>query len=189
MLTTPNCRCITIISSSPSETQTLGVLLGQTICQGIVIGLMGELGAGKTTFTQGLAKGLGVQARITSPTFTLVNEYRVPTDAARLFHVDSYRLADEALADQVYDLGMDELFDAVEDDSVPHVIAIEWADRLVDLLPADRLMIQFRYNNERTFLADERMLIFRATGTHSRALLSALMKKMRHERPSPGCEV
>ena len=74
---------IRIISSSPLETKKLGELLGQTIRQGVVIGLMGELGAGKTTFAQGLARGLGVQARITSPTFTLINEYTVPMAQAR----------------------------------------------------------------------------------------------------------
>ena len=197
---------IRIISSSPLETKKLGELLGQTIRQGVVIGLMGELGAGKTTFTQGLARGLGVQARITSPTFTLINEYTVPTaqarglgpplapqatDKVRLFHVDSYRLENGDLAGQVYGLGMDEIFDAVEDETIPHVVVIEWADRLVDLLPADRLMIRFssgadrRQGNERTrrtlpqrtLLPDERMLIFCATGAHSGALLSTLAER------------
>ena len=132
-----------IISSSPLETKSCGELLGQIInakkensphsSQSVVIGLIGELGAGKTTFTQGLARGLGVQARITSPTFTLINEYITPAQDVRLFHVDSYRLAvetadppnaatgragrAESLANQVYGLGMDEIFDLVEEDS------------------------------------------------------------------------
>jgi tRNA threonylcarbamoyladenosine biosynthesis protein TsaE len=163
---------IRIISSSPLETKKLGELLGQTIRQGVVIGLMGELGAGKTTFAQGLARGLGVQARITSPTFTLINEYTVPmaqarglgpplapqaTDKVRLFHVDSYRLAvnEDTLANEIYGLGMDEIFDAVEEESfdngghpldpaaMRHVVVVEWADRLGDLLPVDRLMLRF----------------------------------------------
>ena len=192
-----------IISSSPLETRKIGALLGQSIIgkrekashpsQSVVIGLMGELGAGKTTFTQGLARGLGIQARITSPTFTLINQYTTPTEDVRLFHVDSYRLVaepaagragrDESLANQVYGLGMDELFDAVEEESTPHIVVIEWADRLVDLLPDDRLMIRFGSRADRqTQVArevtgdrdSERMLSFCATGPHSGALLAAL---------------
>lgn len=159
-----------ILSSSPLETQKLGELLGRAIrrpwlpdigerprATGAVIGLVGELGAGKTTFTQGLARGLGVQARITSPTFILINEYRSSTEDVRLFHVDSYRLAtdEESLTNEIYGLGMDEIFDAVEEESFDnegrpldpvatcHVVVIEWADRLGDLLPPDRLMLRF----------------------------------------------
>jgi tRNA threonylcarbamoyladenosine biosynthesis protein TsaE len=161
---------IPILSSSPLETQKLGELLGRTICRpwlpgigdrprttGAVIGLIGELGAGKTTFAQGLARGLGVQAHITSPTFTLINEYTSPTENVRLFHVDSYRLAvnEDTLANEIYGLGMDEIFDAVEEESfdngghpldpaaMRHVVVVEWADRLGDLLPVDRLMLRF----------------------------------------------
>lgn len=159
-----------ILSSSPLETQNLGELLGRTIRRpwlpgvgdrprttGAVIGLVGELGAGKTTFAQGLARGLGVEARITSPTFTLINEYRSSTEDVHLFHVDSYRLAtdEESLANEIYGLGMDEIFDAVEEESFDnagrpldpaatcHIVVIEWADRLGDLLPTDRLMLRF----------------------------------------------
>ncbi len=159
-----------ILSSSPSDTQNLGELLGRAIrcpqlpgigerprTTGALIGLVGELGAGKTTFAQGLARGLGVQARVTSPTFTLINEYTSPTEDVRLFHVDSYRLsADrESLAGEMYGLGMEEILDIVDEASfddwarppdpaaIRHVVVIEWADRLVGLLPADRLMVCF----------------------------------------------
>jgi tRNA threonylcarbamoyladenosine biosynthesis protein TsaE len=161
---------IPILSSSPLETQKLGELLGRTICRpwlpgigdrprtaGAVIGLVGELGAGKTTFAQGLARGLGVQTHITSPTFTLINEYTSPTENVRLFHMDSYRLAvnEDTLANEIYGLGMDEIFDAVEEESfdngghpldpaaMRHVVVVEWADRLGGLLPVDRLMLRF----------------------------------------------
>lgn len=187
-----------LLSSSPHETQELGELLGHTICRprspdagnrpqlaGAVIGLVGDLGAGKTTFAQGLAKGLGVQARITSPTFTLINEYTSATQDLRLFHVDSYRLtADaDALAAEIYGLGMDEIFDAVEEtsldnpvdppdsDAMRHVVVIEWADRLDGLLPADRLMVRF---NSSADDGAERMLCLCAAGPRSSALLSAL---------------
>ena len=161
---------IPILSSSPLETQKLGELLGRTICRpwlpgigdrprtaGAVIGLVGELGAGKTTFAQGLARGLGVQVHITSPTFTLINEYTSPTENVCLFHMDSYRLAvnEDTLANEIYGLGMDEIFDAVEEESFDngghpldpaarrHVVVVEGADRLGDLLPVDRLMLRF----------------------------------------------
>ena len=182
-----------ILSSSPLDTQNLGALLGRAIrypqlpgigerprTTGALIGLVGELGAGKTTFAQGLARGLGVQARITSPTFTLINEYTSPTEDVRLFHVDSYRLSAESdaspsagiagvspagrpgcsanresLAGEMYGLGMEEILDIVDETSfddwarppdpaaMRHVVVIEWADRLVGLLPADRLMVCF----------------------------------------------
>ncbi len=159
-----------ILSSSPMETQNLGELLGRTIrlpqppaagerprTAGAVIGLVGDLGAGKTTFAQGLARGLGVQARVTSPTFTLINEYTAPTADVHLFHVDSYRLSadSESLVGEMYGLGLDEILDIVEEESfddrtrpphtapMRHVVVIEWADRLGALLPADRLMVRF----------------------------------------------
>ncbi len=187
-----------ILSSSPLDTQNLGELLGRTIrfpqppgvgerprTGGALIGLVGELGAGKTTFAQGLARGLGVQARITSPTFTLINEYTSPTEDVRLFHVDSYRLSGngESIAGEMYGLGMDEILDAVEEElfdnggSTPdtaamrHVVVIEWADRLGNLLPADRLTVRFDCGAED---GSERTLRFCAAGPHSGALLTAL---------------
>lgn len=203
-----------ILSSSPLETHKLGELLGRTIRRprptGAVIGLVGDLGAGKTTFAQGLARGLGVQARITSPTFTLINEYTSSTEDVRLFHADSYRLAadGETLAGEIYGLGMDEILDVVEEEpfddwerspdpaAIRHVVVIEWADRLGELLPADRIMVHFDSSadgptpavTDPTRLAcdaasdrlraengsSERTLRFCATGPHSRALLSAL---------------
>ncbi len=183
-----HCR-FPLLSSSPRETQNLGELLGRTICRpqttSAVIGLVGDLGAGKTTFAQGLARGLGVQARITSPTFTLINEYTSATQDLRLFHVDSYRLTADAgsLAAEIYGLGMDEIFDAVEetpldDPGTPldsaaarYVVVIEWADRLDGLLPDDRLMVRFNNNADNSA---ERMLCLCANGPHSKALLSAL---------------
>jgi tRNA threonylcarbamoyladenosine biosynthesis protein TsaE len=191
-----------IISSSPLETQEIGALLGQSIigkrektshsAQSVVIGLMGELGAGKTTFTQGLARGLGVQARITSPTFTLINEYITPAQDVRLFHVDSYRLAanQDSLANEIYGLGMDEIFDAVEEESfdsrgpppdpaaLRHVVVIEWADRLRDLLPADRLMLRFDSG------ADGQTPV--AAGVYNHPL--AHLQKPETDQTPPACE-
>ncbi len=213
-----------IKSSSPLETKSFGELLGQTIIeqkkrsphasQSVVIGLVGDLGAGKTTFTQGLARGLGLQSRITSPTFTLINEYLAPAHDLRLFHVDSYRLAvdpaqppnpapdqagpDDALALQLYGLGVDDIFDPVEDgpsapeggppqSAMTHVVAIEWADRISDLLPDDRLTLRFgsfpnRQREGQVAAANERTLRYCAGGPSSRALLAALQTALARSR-------
>ncbi len=124
-------RKIQITSRSINETQNLGQKLGGWINQPLVIALTGDLGSGKTAFVQGLASGLEVPAEyyITSPTFTLINEYpgRYP-----LVHVDLYRLED---IHDFEDLGLDDLmYDQA-------VIAIEWADKLSDGLPAEHLAI------------------------------------------------
>ena len=207
-----------VLSSSPLETHNLGELLGRAIRYpqrphidqrppptGALIGLVGELGAGKTTFAQGLARGLDVHARITSPTFTLINEYTSTSQDLRLFHVDSYRLAgdSESLPGEMYGLGMDEILDILDEeplnDPAPmrHVVVIEWADRLSQLLPADRLTVRFDSDPHRQTSVDydrmrlaheaaggpthimddngsERTLSFCATGPHSGALLSEM---------------
>ena len=124
-------RKIQITSRSINETQNLGQKLGGWINQPRVIALTGDLGSGKTALVQGLASGLEVPAEyyITSPTFTLINEYpgRYP-----LVHVDLYRL--ENIHD-FEDIGLDDLmYDQA-------VIAIEWADKLSDGLPAEYLAI------------------------------------------------
>lgn len=113
----------TIVSGSPEATEAAGERLGQTLGAGDVVGLTGELGAGKTCFIQGLARGLGIKGHATSPTFVLINEYqgRLPVR-----HVDAFRT--ESLT-QLLDLGLPELFDE------PAVTVIEWADKVVPLLP------------------------------------------------------
>ncbi|MBI1846310.1 MAG: tRNA (adenosine(37)-N6)-threonylcarbamoyltransferase complex ATPase subunit type 1 TsaE [Candidatus Rokubacteria bacterium] len=111
-------------SGSPEETEAAGERLAGTLGPGAVVALTGELGAGKTCFVQGLARGLGVTTRPTSPTFVLVNEYlgRLP-----VHHVDLYRT--ESLTEAM-DLGLAELFDG------DGVTVVEWADKLGLLLPA-----------------------------------------------------
>jgi len=122
---------IQFTTRSLDETQYLSQTLGNLIDHPLVIALIGDLGSGKTAFVQGLAKGLQVPEGfyITSPTFTLINEYpgRRP-----LVHVDLYRL--ENIKD-LEDIGLDEMLYGQA------VIAIEWADRLMDGLPADRLTL------------------------------------------------
>jgi tRNA threonylcarbamoyladenosine biosynthesis protein TsaE len=107
-----------LISHSPAETAALGERWGRTATRGLVIALSGDLGAGKTEFVKGLARGLGVTARVHSPTFTLVNEY----DGGRfqLFHLDLYRLE---TPEQIHAAGLEEF---LEPDGVA---VIEWAER------------------------------------------------------------
>jgi len=113
-----------IQSHSAAETEALGARLAERLGPGDVVALTGELGAGKTCFTQGLARGLGVAGRAVSPTFVLINEYR---GRLPVHHVDAYRT--ESLT-ELLDLGLDELF------SGDGVTIVEWADKLLPLLPA-----------------------------------------------------
>ena len=120
-------------TESPEQTRALGAQIGRLATPGLVIALSGDLGAGKTTFTQGLAHGLGVTTPVTSPTFTLVAEYDARA-GMRLIHMDSYRLgdlpADAALEAETF--GFEDLLD-----DPAAVLVIEWAERLAALLPPE----------------------------------------------------
>jgi tRNA threonylcarbamoyladenosine biosynthesis protein TsaE len=111
----------TFISHSPTETEALGEKFGRAAERGFVIALSGDLGAGKTQFVKGLARALGISARVHSPTFTLVNEYG--GGRLKLFHLDLYRL--ETLA-QILSAGIEEFL------SPDGLTVIEWAERISD---------------------------------------------------------
>ena len=111
----------TFISHSPAATESLGEAWGRAAQSGLVIALSGDLGAGKTQLVRGLARGLGVTARVHSPTFTLVNEYG--GGRLKLFHLDLYRLETAA---QILSAGLEEFL------SPDGVAVIEWAERLED---------------------------------------------------------
>jgi len=112
----------TFISHSPAQTESLGEAWGRAAQRGWVIALSGELGAGKTQLVKGLARGLGITARVHSPTFTLVNEYS--GGRLRLFHLDLYRLNTR---EQILSAGLEEFL------SPEGVTVIEWAERIYDL--------------------------------------------------------
>ena len=112
----------TFISHSPAETRSLGESWGRAAERGLVIGLSGDLGAGKTELVKGIARGLGATARVHSPTFTLVNEY--DGGRWRLFHLDLYRLETPG---QIITAGLEEF---LQPDGVT---VIEWAERIYDL--------------------------------------------------------
>ena len=149
---------------SVDETRQLGQKIGSLIKQPVIIALIGDLGSGKTAFVQGLAQGLEVPADyyITSPTFTLVNEYpgRLP-----LFHVDLYRL--ETVED-LEDIGLDELlYDRA-------VLAVEWADKMVESLAGDYLTLQFEIIDD-----DCRKINLIAYGHNGNILIKALETRMK----------
>ncbi len=111
----------TLVSQSPEETQAIGERLGARLGPGAVIACTGALGAGKTCFLQGLARGLGVTSDVTSPTFVLINEYR---GRLPVYHLDAYRTG------SLTELGIEEMLDGAG------VTVVEWADKLLPLLPA-----------------------------------------------------
>ncbi len=129
---------VDIESKSAKQTFTIGLALGKKAREGDVFALSGELGAGKTCFTGGLARGLDVDEEytITSPTFTLINEY---PGRCRLYHFDVYRLNQIGELD---DLGYDEYV------SGKGVVAIEWAEKIAKALPFGTVSIHFRYVDE-----------------------------------------
>ncbi|PKN06505.1 MAG: tRNA (adenosine(37)-N6)-threonylcarbamoyltransferase complex ATPase subunit type 1 TsaE [Deltaproteobacteria bacterium HGW-Deltaproteobacteria-7] len=129
---------IEIVSASAGQTREIARLIGEKLQEGDVLALSGELGSGKTCFTGGLACGLGVDEkyRITSPTFTLINEYPA---RIKLYHFDVYRLKDYS---EFEDLGYEEYFCA------KGVVVIEWAEKITQILPGDALFINFEYLDE-----------------------------------------
>jgi len=112
----------TFISHSPAETESVGEAWGRAARRGLVIGLSGDLGAGKTQLVKGIARGLGIEARVHSPTFTLVNEY--PGGRLALFHLDLYRLE---TPEQIVGAGLEEFL------RPDGVTVIEWAERIPGL--------------------------------------------------------
>lgn len=119
-------------SYTQAETLTLGIVLGHFVPEGTSIALRGDLGSGKTLLTKGIAKGMGIAEPITSPTFTIVNQYL--SGKCILNHMDIYRINDD---EELYELGIEEYFDR---DSV---CVIEWPDILGDILPLDAVNIDF----------------------------------------------
>lgn len=146
-----------LLAATAEEMQALGARLGRALQVGDVVGLVGPLGAGKTTFAQGIAVGLGVDRdrHVQSPTFALVNEHpgRVP-----FVHADLYRLEDEA---ELPELGLEEAFERA-------AAALEWIDRFPSVAPRDHLRVTFAPSAE-----GGRRLVAAAHGPKSAALLQA----------------
>ena len=124
------------ITNAPEETEALGAALAKTLQPGTVIAYTGDLGAGKTAFTRGLARGLGIREPVTSPTYTIVNEYlsgRLP-----LFHFDMYRLS---CSDDLFDIGWEDYLER------GGVCAVEWSENVADAM-ADAIQIRIEKTGE-----------------------------------------
>ncbi|GIO28126.1 tRNA (adenosine(37)-N6)-threonylcarbamoyltransferase complex ATPase subunit type 1 TsaE [Ornithinibacillus bavariensis] len=143
-------------TNNAEETINVAERLANLLDAGSVITLEGDLGAGKTTFTKGLARGLGISRTLSSPTFTIVKEYdgRLP-----LYHMDVYRLegSDE-------DIGFEEYFNG------NGISVVEWAQYIEDFLPSERLTIIINYLDE-----DSRLLTFEPTGSRYQDIVEALV--------------
>lgn len=165
-----------VTTHSPQATEALGRRIGQAIHANLFIALSGDLGAGKTTFTKGLAAGLGLPGTVTSPTFTLVNEYRQErgSQARRLAHVDVYRL-EGGNAAELDGIGYGDLLDDLEagDAFGLLVLVVEWADRLGGFVPEEGLAVTTTPDEDEP---DVRHFSLRAWGEEPVALLQELME-------------
>lgn len=117
---------------SPAQTEAVGAALAACLRPGQVVAYYGDLGAGKTAFTRGLARGLGVRGPVTSPTFTIVNEYE--GTGLPLFHFDMYRLGG---AEDLFDIGWEDYLDR------GGICAVEWSEMVSDALPPDTIFVRF----------------------------------------------
>jgi len=151
-------------TTSPSQTKKLGEILAKGILrtqlkkrapkgpllqkrgptgQAFVIGLLGDLGGGKTTFLQGFAKGLGIKEKITSPTFVIMKKFGIKNPNFKIFcHIDCYRTKKAA---EISDLGFKEIIS-----SNRNIVAVEWADKIKKILPDDAAILKFEFINEKT---------------------------------------
>lgn len=148
-------KSIEFVSNSPHETDQLATALAKCDPAGLTIGFVGDLGAGKTYFTRSLAIALGVDSTlVNSPTFVLMQIYE---GRLRIYHFDTYRLAD---TDEFLELGADEFLYS------DGLCLIEWADRVREVLPEDRLMIEIERVSE-----NARKFTIYSTGAHSETVL------------------
>jgi tRNA threonylcarbamoyladenosine biosynthesis protein TsaE len=145
-------------SRSPQQTQSIGIRLGEALQAGDVICLQGDLGAGKTTFVQGIAKGWGSLDSVSSPTFIIVNVYR-RTDQSQLFHMDAYRLDSTSEAEE---LDLDSML-------AQGPLLIEWPERIDGLVPNERLWVLLEHVDE-----EERQMKFKSSGKRYDGLLEII---------------
>lgn len=134
----------TLVTKTYKETQNAGIKLADKLKQGGVVALFGNLGSGKTTFVQGLAKGLGIKQKIISPTFIIARKYDVPKSSLfnhkSFYHIDLYRIESEK---DILGLGLTEIINDKE-----NIVAIEWPEKIEKILPKERTDIYFEYELE-----------------------------------------
>lgn len=155
-----------MLTKNPDQTLHLGQVFGRMLPQASMVALIGDLGSGKTLLARGIAKGLGVEdeREVSSPTFVLINEYRgrIP-----VHHVDLYRLRDSV---ETEDIGWEEFI------SGPGVTLVEWAEKVPDLLPEDRIEVHLYWVG-----AGERKLVFVGKDQTARDLVNHLREKWLEE--------
>jgi tRNA threonylcarbamoyladenosine biosynthesis protein TsaE len=157
-----NERTLDFTSSSVEQTMRLGVRLGELLQVNDVLCLSGDLGAGKTALARGIGRGWGTALRVTSPTFTLVNEYPRSRDGRILYHIDCYRLESDM---DVATVGLEDILDGAG------TVMIEWPERIRPLLPPDHLWIAL------TYLSDtRRTLRLQGDGERAAELLKQFKK-------------
>jgi len=154
------------VSRNPDQTRRIGARIGASLQAGDVICLQGDLGAGKTTFVQGVARGWGSIDSVSSPTFIIVNEYR-RDDSSRLFHMDAYRLDSAAEAEQ---LDLDTML-------ADGALLIEWPERIDGLVPVDNLWINLEH-----IVDGERKMLFKACGERYKNLLETIRQAVKEEK-------
>jgi tRNA threonylcarbamoyladenosine biosynthesis protein TsaE len=151
------------ISNSVEQTERLGLRLGQLLQPRDLLCLVGDLGTGKTALARGIGRGWGTALRVTSPTFTLINEYPRMHDGRILYHIDCYRLEGAA---EIETVGFEDVLDS------NGAIMIEWPERIDALLPADRLQIVLAHLTE-----TRRRLHFEGYGDRSKMLLEQFKQR------------
>src|SRR3989344_1068593 len=129
------------------QTQKIGENLAKQILKqnlgniATVLGLQGELGAGKTTFLQGFAKGLGIEEKVNSPTFVIIKKFKIPNSSFKFFyHIDCYRLSTPK---EILDLGFNEIMLNPE-----NIVAIEWPEKIKKIMPKNATLIKFKHSEE-----------------------------------------
>ena len=145
-----------LVSNGPEETRAIGERLGALLQAGDVVLLQGELGAGKTTFVQGIARGLGFDGSVSSKSFVLLGEY---AGRVKLYHADLYRLEDP---EQAFDLALDEV-------SADGALVVEWPERAMDTLADEHLLVRFAVRDE-----TGRVLLFEPRGERATEIAGKL---------------
>lgn len=136
---------IELITNSANDTIEFGKSVARAVEKGAVISLVGDLGAGKTTFTKGVARGLGIMDNVTSPTFTILNEYA--GEEKRLYHFDFYRIEDP---DELVELGFEDYFPSADGLTI-----VEWVEKAPSVLPKKFYQITFKKIDD-----DKRKIVF-----------------------------
>lgn len=160
---------IEIISNSPVFTQNLGKKFSKILSKGDIVLFTGELGGGKTTFISGMAEGFGLGENLSSPSFTILNEYHID-NSRKFIHADLYRLED---AREIDGTGLEDYFyDGIS------IICIEWGDRIKDNIGKDYLEINFSYLIDESNTGTKRKIIFTSSNQYWNVKLSGFKKIM-----------